>query len=319
MTKPLWCVFVALAVFAGQLQAQQQEYEDPTGKVFQSLADITVNRDQINQRFAMLAIGETHVVLDEGAPEIQRRFWIRASDRSQHFDYWANCFVNHQNQQFWYEWARTAGRIKNRMGDGQDEHTPYKQKEVGVTELEFMQISIGAFNFFDPLEDLFAPTGINQLFRRKPFVETDLIAVGELKSAVLIGGKLVTKWQSGPNLKVSMTQDQSVDLMPITIERKAPFDDSVCHIKWKKDGKVWLPVSIRSYCDKGPMTESNFIQMQWKIGADAQKVDVKAQDLRLISEQFDFKVDKLKGDRYFFGTRFVTPPELFGDDDKLKK
>jgi hypothetical protein len=299
------------------------EYEDPTGKVYSSLADYTVNRDAVMKKCAFLAVGEVHRVSDAG-PKISQHFWTKYSDNSRGIEYRANCCWPHDDRkwlQVWHEIVKTPGTMTGRSHYWNQPNKKYEKRNVGEKHFDFMQRTTGAFTIVDPFENLFRANALIDIFQERNCLETYFLQNGELKSAVLIGGMLQTEWLLWDDRKLKMKQSQAHGFMPIEVVSSTSDQDETTHIKWEKKDKLWVPTHIRSSksLKDTNIVASVFSKFDWKVGKEVKPINPKWVNIYpLFVEQFGLEVDRDVEGQYVRGTEFVAPPDLFDDEDKKK-
>ena len=147
---------------------------------------------------------------------------------------------------------------------------------------------------------------------------------GELKSSVLIGGVLKTKWRLYGNSDLTMDQSQTQGFMPTEIQYSNTTSDQTIRINWTKQNDLWVPTHIRSSetHKSGLWTKSSFAKFDWRLGEDAKTINPKSSDiLPEFMEQFaPFKLDRADENGNFVrGTEFVAPPDLFTDLEDAKQ
>ena len=317
--------FAAIALlFTSTCFAQDDgEADDKTGKVFESLADYTVNRDAVMKRCAFFAVGEVQRASEAGAPKTSQHFWSVYSNSSRSINYRANCSWPHLDRkwmQVWHEILSVPGVRKGRArywNQGE-----FKKQKAGEKRFDFRQRATGAFMFVDPFENIFRANALIDIFPERNCLEDYFLNNGELKSSVIVGGVLHTEWLLWGKKKLKMKQSQTQGLMPIEISSSDAARDEITRIKWENKDNLWVPTHIRS---SDTLRDSNlvsavFAKFDWKIGKEVKAINPKADSIYpALVEQFGVEVDRQVDGQYMPGSKFVAPPDLFVDLEDARK
>ena len=145
---------IACLVLLLSAPAFGQEMNDPTGKVFTSLADYTVNRDKVMKKCVFFAVAEIHMLRKGDEPEVTQHFLTALFDHNRLLTYRANGTFGMPERpwmQTWQEWLEHAGQTKSRVRLWNWGNNEYHKQKVGEKQLDFMQKSSGSFSFVDPI------------------------------------------------------------------------------------------------------------------------------------------------------------------------
>ncbi|MGB7345096.1 MAG: hypothetical protein WBD20_12855 [Pirellulaceae bacterium] len=322
-------ILIVLLASTTIVAQEKNGVDDSTGKVFSSIADFTLNRDEVSSRYGFLAVGEVQngELLERGkAPRITQGYWFRAGNRRPNYSYYSQVIYNESGSQEWREFREASGKISmRRVSRVRQIATPYIDKKNDESILDF-QSRVVPIPFLDPFDDVFSSVNLSATFQDKNVAETWFLKLGELKSSVLIGGKLVTKWYVPQyQMTINMTQDQSVGLMPVEIEtiRTTKYKrKEISHIKWAKKDGLYVPTHIRGTSESLLGTVSHYYKLTWLLGekAPVTMFDTDVFDTRpQVAEPFDFQLDAMVGGAFVRGTPYEPPSDLFVDEEEEVK
>lgn len=309
--------FLTLVLFSSSVAAAQDEKVlDRTGKVYSSLADYTLNRDEVRKRFAYMATAEIQKINQHQDPEISNFVFFGAGSGSHAYKYW--CVMQPwQQRQHWQEWLEAAGKISSRKVANENENSSaYIVKMKGEENWKFQHDNVNVMKFLAPFDDILHPQMLSAMYRIDNMFERWLMSNGELESSVMIGGKLVTKWKVYDKHKFKITQEEAKGFMPVEIEHEDDTLKELCRINWIKQKKLWVPTHIRASSEGKVETLAHFIKLDWKLGKDVpvEVFNAKSSEHRHeLCKLFGFRIDQVIGGQFIPGTPYESPEDLFED------
>jgi hypothetical protein len=303
---------VIFMCFSSTLLAQEKsldKYEETPeerreGIVFQAIADMIANRDQLLKTFAVVLEGEESD-LESDRPHVYPKLVIRCVSKKHQYDYAAQVDFQPQlqfddqetiagirNLESWQECVQCRGEYKafngeKRLGDS------YRYVGKGKDAMKAMREMGLVVPRFDPFDDFVAYSSMFLSNRSNPgLLENLLLTHSKLVSTEqLVGGEILTNWEQVDekgqvrrtfNIKLSEANSS----MPLEIAYKYPDprNFSITKIYWRnhKGGEL-LPWRIECahavFNGSGARTNQYAFKLRWLVGDE------------LPDSVFDFKAD----------------------------
>jgi len=314
-----------------------QAESDPKDDAIGSLSELTILRDDVQKRFALFIIGETHEVKEGKPPRTTRQFMIRAANSSANFNYSAYAFIAGADstglaydKQSWFEQASVGTKIKARRASGRGGE--YLIKPKGIELLEFLDSENIFETNFDPFDDLV----IHPMFLRNPTDNRAWIEKVYLKESKLLSASrgvqdtIQSKWKwdfAVLHYEIDMVQAKAFSYLPTEVKFKNSMpwlvgDFGHTRIEWRKNSKgQYLPYRLEASTGdaNGTRLEQCYYRYFWKVGDEIgdEVFDFDSTDLRLpFSKYFnDFQFDTTGPNGFNAGTLWEAPEDLYGKSD----
>jgi hypothetical protein len=332
--RVLFCVLYALTN-VHQVAAQNWVSRDRTGKVFSGLNELALIRDEVLNRYVMVADCEYVKTRGTEMPTITPSFRLNAVKRSGDIDYAATVrplepgkgLLNHTQR--WGECLKCKGILRQSGGFIQPGARTWASAQIGVDEEGFeSRHQASQPMYLDPFDDIFTTSRAYDFnrrdrefmelifFKRAEFVDSQFITQGNVESS--------WRYKNGDlDCELKLVQSAANKFLPIEIHyqnAKAPPKEYFCQTRldWKqyKNTKTWLPYHIHASeminMGKQRVQREFHFKLQWLVGDDAKDelFQCDSPDFRIpIMEAFEKEYD------YFDGVKVVRAPPYERPDD----
>ncbi|MCD0461837.1 hypothetical protein [Roseiconus lacunae] len=342
----LLMIIIASALFRADASfaddSRRKEQSKIEGTVYASIADLTVLRDEVLSRYALMITGERQRAFVESANrpplQIDRQYRLLAASKKDDFLYQAFGRVIGPEQssrtfdfQYWAEYLKCSNVHKARVGPAA--LRGYSIKPDNLPAKKFVeQAGVGATRF-DPFDELVAHVLFwSNAEKQKGWIEYIFLHSSELISAERITqGDIKSKWRwkhHSLDFEIELIQSKAVNFMPTKVKYTSKIPNmpglfSEATITWKKHrtGKL-LPHVVRGATGApfGPTQQHEHLLFEWRLGdeIDDDFFDSTSADFRLqFTPLFEFYFDTYqKPGGLVTGTPWELPEELTRDPDK---
>ncbi len=292
-------------------QKSETEVVDETGKVFGGLAELTLARDHVMKRCAMIATGESHNTSEDGVPKTGPRYDFQLYDAATSFKYKGHAYLYADGtsplfgREFWQEMVRCNGLLKVRSGFINAVVKPYTVKPPEVGELEFLQ-SESFFPFkFSPFDNIMMITDHMFFYAMPDGYQFETIFLREAKfvsSRFLIGQNVESVWhlqKADMNFDIYVVHSATCDYLPIEVKYRPhlkighqTFSDM--RVDWVKQNDAWVPSRLQAGSTRfrkngKDLPYQYLLSFKWKVGDEAvdELFQCDSDDYRIpIMEQF---------------------------------
>jgi len=297
---------LGLFFICGFTDAQQpKEPVDQTGKVFEGIAELTINRDKTLKRSAMVAHLEFFSEQPRDKPPILwNGYHIALQNTMNHFDYFGHCRITPLTYrekpltaENWNEIAKCDGNV--RLSDGPA--NPFRTIEkMPSSEPEKDALKKGSFmpRYYRPFDNICLMTNWMFFYGQNMKIDSERLFLREMQfvdSRFLVQGNVESHWDwefGDMRFVVTMVQGANCAYLPIEVRYvnlSAATRDYFSHVRiqWKEHHGVWVPdvvnaASSHQYGDRR-YPYHWLMKFQWLIGDEVPEslVDCKLNNYRV--------------------------------------
>lgn len=318
---------------------------DAADLVLQGIADFTLLRDDVVQRYVLMVTGETQQLYDETANRapltIKRVYKLLAIDKKSSFRYMASGYMRgpeNSYRQFdyqrWVEIYQCGLELRGRNSSVSP--AGYKVKEKDQSTKEFIEKNGLEWLQFEPFDDLVLhPMLLVHPMDNHGWTEQVFLQDSKLLSAETIAqDDILSKWRwklHNWEFEIELTQAKAFEYMPVHVKYTSKIEGKPklfgeTEIKWKKhvgSGRL-LPHVIKAAVGApyGNSEVHHHWVLDWRLGSQipADFFDCNSADFRLkFSPLYDFDFDTYGPGGLVTGTPWKTPDEILPEDQRSQK
>ncbi|TWT98690.1 hypothetical protein [Stieleria varia] len=337
-----FCSLAFLLSISWSGEGTAQEKESAHDIVYQGLADMTVARDEVLKRYALMVQGESQVFYSDkvkGRPPVRifRIYRLKARSSAKDLEYSAHgrvIGIGESNQPFefqtWTELFTCGGKTEGRNGAASARGYMMKEKDISTREF-VKKNALSAVNF-DAFDDLV----LHPMFLQNPmeqfgWIEQVFLREGELIEAQrVVQGEIHSKWRSKHHtldFEIEMWQSKACDYMPVRLTYKSKIPNMPnlfgnTEISWKKNDSGKLLPHVLKAASGSPFDltqEQHHWVFNWRVGKQVPNefFDCESKDFRLqFTPLFEFYFDTYaKPGGRLTGSQWKTPQEILSDSD----
>ncbi|QDT13747.1 hypothetical protein K239x_57670 [Planctomycetes bacterium K23_9] len=327
---------VAVPAIADKPNAETAKQQKLKADVFAGLTELTLVRDEVQERFALFATGMQDQTFGNGrAPFFGGVYRLMAGNAKSKFLYQAFGFEKSEPPHVGQNWSEVTiqkPQLKHRSGWAIGPGYTAKPKDKAFHR--YLAYTV-RFPTFDPFDDLVLPGGYSTstspntnwieslYFHQAIYDAAEEITGGDLRSR--------WKWDKGDmHYDIELTQSKRLKHLPVQVKFKSrmvgrPHFFGHNRIEWRMHPKLKKPLPYRIEIVSGGMTEADVKQetmlLDWRVGTECgdDLFDFDTNDNRIpFSKYYDFQFDVAEGRNITHGTPWEEPEGLFPKNDRAK-
>ncbi len=314
--KVIFILALGLVGTSGLAHSQQpKEAVDQTGKVFEGIGELTINRDRTLQRSAMMAHIEYFTEQPKDKPPILwNGYHIALQNRTNHLDYFGHCRISPLTyreklliSENWNEIAKCDGYVRLSNGSA----NPFRTLEklpAADSEREVLEKRSFMPRYYRPYDNICLMTDWMFFYAQNMKIDSEQLFLREMQfidSRFLVQGNVESHWDWGfgdMHFVVTMVQGAACDYLPIEvryINLSSATKDYFSHVRiqWKDHHGVWVPdvvnaASSDQYGDRR-YPYHWLMKFQWMVGDEVPEslLDCKLNNYRVpLMDAFGIRV-----------------------------